>query len=101
MNQERVRLRAQARREKLFCEIRSPIKRRIFDYLKSRGADGASTQEILDFVYMHDSDGGPASNCISAHVRQMNIVLRERGMRIVSTMGRFATYHIVDNPHGS
>jgi hypothetical protein len=95
MNQERVELRAKARQAQVFCGIRSPIKRRIYDYLQRKGVDGATTPEIMDFVYMHDPDGGPESgNVISVHIRQMNLMLAQRGMKIRSTMGQGATYHL-------
>jgi hypothetical protein len=88
--QKAILWRKRNRRERL-----SPVKQRIYDFLRNRGADGATTRQIMDFVYMHDPDGGPESgNVISVHVRQMNLILVDLGKQIVSTRGPGATYHL-------
>lgn len=85
--------RSRKRRDGLFGT--SPIKRRIYEYLKQR-KEGADTQEIMCFAYMHDPNGGPEwRNIISVHVAQMNKTLAGIGKKIVSTMGPEAKYFLV------
>jgi hypothetical protein len=47
------------------------VKQRIYDCVASHPA-GVTTDQILDYVYADDPNGGPDRPCVRAHVYQMN-----------------------------
>src|SRR5262249_24953832 len=67
----------------------SPIKRRIFDAVRRR--PGITAQELRDWVWADDIDGGPLTNtkCLHVHVAQLNTLLRPFGIAVRSQGGGY------------
>ena len=77
----------------------SPIKRRIVERVRRAGKNGILTDDLFDFVYADDPDGGPLSGkiCLQAHVWQINRRLRVIGKVIRAPKGgnRRATSYVL------
>jgi hypothetical protein len=57
-----------------------PIKQRIYDAVRRR--PGITAQELRDWVWADDPDGGPLTDtkCLHVHVAQLNTLLRPYGI---------------------
>lgn len=72
-----------------------PVKARIYDCIVKHTA-GIQPERVKDIVYADAPDGGPSSTSIlSNHVRQMNVVLAKRGVKIWTRRGPHAGYRLV------
>src|SRR5215475_6887057 len=76
-------------------KVSGPVRQRVVDIIASR-PHGISSADLMALVYAEDPDGGPdCQSIISAIVYHANAQLRDLGYRIVSTLGRGATYSLV------
>jgi hypothetical protein len=66
-----------------------PIKQRIYDAVKRR--PGITAQELRDWVWADDPDGGPLTDtkCLHTHVAQLNALLRPLGIMVRSQGGGY------------
>src|SRR5215472_2797458 len=66
-----------------------PIKQRIFDAVRRR--PGITAQELRDWVWADDIDGGPLTDtkCLHVHVAQLNTLLRPLGIMVRSQGGGY------------
>jgi hypothetical protein len=66
-----------------------PIKAKIYDAVRRR--PGITAQELRDWVWSDDIDGGPltAAKCLHVHVSQLNDLLRARGITVRSEGGGY------------
>ena len=64
-----------------------PLKARILDAVRRR--PGITAQELRDWTWADDEDGGPltAAKCLHVHVAQLNTVLRPHGLTVRSEGG--------------
>ena len=74
--------------------FRSPIHRRIYNYLLTH--QGASRSDVIAAVWAEDPNGGPeAVSTVSVHINRMNKQLREKGLQIQGNLGREGGYRIL------
>ena len=68
----------------VYRSIKLPrVKQRIFDIIAKR--PGIPVDLLRDYVWVDDPDGGPESkSTIYVHIVQMNKILAEQGVRVVS-----------------
>jgi hypothetical protein len=66
-----------------------PIKQRIYEAVQRR--PGITAQELRDWVWADDIDGGPltATKCLHVHVSQLNDLLRPLGITVRSEGGGY------------
>ena len=66
-----------------------PIKARIFEVVKRR--PGITAQQLRDWVWADDTDGGPLTDtkCLHVHVAQLNALLRPFGIAVRSQGGGY------------
>ena len=66
-----------------------PIKQRILDAVRRR--PGITAQELRDWVWADDLDGGPLTDtkCLHVHVAQLNALLRPLGIVVRSEGGGY------------
>jgi hypothetical protein len=66
-----------------------PIKRRIYDAVCKR--PGITAQELRDWVWIDDANGGPLTDkkCLHVHVAQLNRLLASHGIVVRSTGGGY------------
>jgi hypothetical protein len=69
-----------------------PIKRAIFDYVRSR--NGVTIVQIWDHVWGAKSDGTQNLNTVRSNIAQLNRYLRKEGLKIKSSGGWHTTYHL-------
>jgi hypothetical protein len=67
----------------------TPIKQRILDAVKRR--PGITAQQLRDWVWADDIDGGPLTDtkCLHVHIAQMNAMLRPLGITVRSEGGGY------------
>ena len=65
------------------------IKERIFEAVRRR--PGITAQELRDWVWVDDIDGGPLTDtkCLHVHVAQLNTLLRPLGICVRSEGGGY------------
>lgn len=68
-----------------------PVKQRIYDYVVSHPG-GVTTQQIMDFIYADDPDGGAEYNTVKVHIYFMNRLLRLHGLQLYAPKGRGSSY---------
>jgi DNA-binding response OmpR family regulator len=72
-----------------------PVKQRIYDYI-AKHPEGVTREQILDFVWADDIDGGPEfKNIVSVHIEKMRPILIEIGLTITRSRGPGSTYRLV------
>lgn len=72
-----------------------PVKARIYDFV-SRHPEGVTRDQIADFAYADDPEGGADSRTVTVHIKVMNdATLKPMGCKIVSTRGHGAIYRLV------
>ena len=66
-----------------------PIKQRILEIVRRR--PGITAQELRDWVWADDTDGGPLTDtkCLHVHVAQLNALLRPFGIAVRSQGGGY------------
>jgi DNA-binding response OmpR family regulator len=66
-----------------------PIKQRIFEAVKRR--PGITAQQLRDWVWADDLDGGPLTDtkCLHVHVAQLNRLLAPHGIIVRSQGGGY------------
>ena len=66
-----------------------PTKQRILDAVKRR--PGITAQELRNWVWADDPDGGPLTDkkCLHVHVAQLNALLRPLGIAVRSQGGGY------------
>lgn len=71
----------------------SKMQRQIIEVVRKR--PGLTIEEITQAVYGSDPDGGPSSNVVSVHIRNINRRMRDDGLKIGSVpRNRDAGIHI-------
>ena len=78
------------------------VKARIYEFIVKH-PEGLTPNQLKDYVYADDIDGGPMSSSImSNHIRQMNTELVSLGVRIWMRRGPSNGYRLVsaENSHG-
>jgi hypothetical protein len=74
---------------------RAPVSQRLYDFVAKR-PDGATREEIADFIYADDPNGGPDSpSAIKALIWRMNNRLKSERVAIRGRMGRGSNYRLV------
>ena len=74
---------------------RAPVSQRLYDFVVKH-PEGTTREQIADFVYGDDPNGGPDSPAaIRALVWRMNNRLKPEGIAIRGRMGRGSNYRLV------
>jgi hypothetical protein len=73
----------------------NPIKARIFDAVKISGNEGVPTSALIDQTYNGHGIKPRRPHSIKSHIHQINELLDDTGMRIVSSKGRYPVWMLV------
>lgn len=71
------------------------VSQRLYDFV-AKHPEGVDREQIADFVYAEDPNGGPDSEgAVKALIWRMNVNLKSKNLRIKSSMGRGSVYRLV------
>jgi hypothetical protein len=73
----------------------SPLKARLFDAVKRSGGAGIEVQRLLAIVYDGHGTRPAHWESIKSHIYQINELLEDAGLRIVSSRGRYPSWTLV------